>query len=311
MEIQRIIPKCYDGHENYVFVSYSHANSKEVMEDIGYLQYNGYRIWFDDGLKLGDIWKDEVFLRIKSTKCNGILIYVSEESFFSGALVEELRWADRFSKRILSIIIDSRLPDIIYDEIVGKMSEEQKKVATTIVRYFAPDVISLFRVFPDEEYYSKLCKVLDVLNIKQTIENAICTEKERELQMTKRAYIKANLPILNFCREISFFQKIDSSFDNIISSKDYFLDCNVEIIKSNLLRMVMLVKSDKNTRINKVCSEKFIFCCEGEEKLILKSKRPINCKYTEDVKGRDYDVLCVDLFLNYQLVDAIKKNLLI
>lgn len=57
MEIQRIIPKCYDGHENYVFVSYSHANSKEVMEDIGYLQYNGYRIWFDDGLKLGDIWK--------------------------------------------------------------------------------------------------------------------------------------------------------------------------------------------------------------------------------------------------------------
>lgn len=152
--------------------------------------------------------KDEVFLRIKSTKCNGILIYVSEESFFSGALVEELRWADRFSKRILSIIIDSRLPDIIYDEIVGKMSEEQKKVATTIVRYFAPDVISLFRVFPDEEYYSKLCKVLDVLNIKQTIENAICTEKERELQMTKRAYIKANLPILNFCREISFFRKL-------------------------------------------------------------------------------------------------------
>jgi len=215
-------PKCYNGNENYVFVSYSHKNQDVVWEDIASMQKNGYRVWFDDGLHVGDSWKDRIFSKIKSSACGGIIVYLSEDSFYSEGLMNDLKWAERYSKRILSVIIDCRLPDEIFDSIVDIMNESQCSTATAILRYFPPDVISLFRMIADEEYYQKLFDVLDVLNVKkQEVTDSPVISENFE---SKRAFVAANAPCVNFTREFSFFTKIDSSFSCVLTSAQYLTE---------------------------------------------------------------------------------------
>ncbi len=48
----------YEGNEPYIFVSYAHANSPEVMRVISDMHERGYRIWYDEGIEVGSEWPE-------------------------------------------------------------------------------------------------------------------------------------------------------------------------------------------------------------------------------------------------------------
>ena len=73
---------CYDERKNnineqlkcncnkempYVFVSYSHQDSKEVHEIIKELYSAGYNVWFDEGIDPGTEWDEFIASSVKES----------------------------------------------------------------------------------------------------------------------------------------------------------------------------------------------------------------------------------------------------
>ena len=50
----------YEGDAPFVFISYSHADDKAVMSEIAWLQSQGVRVWYDQGISTGTRWTDEL-----------------------------------------------------------------------------------------------------------------------------------------------------------------------------------------------------------------------------------------------------------
>lgn len=48
----------YEGDKPYIFISYAHANSPQVMDVIGRMHGRGYRIWYDEGIEVGSEWPE-------------------------------------------------------------------------------------------------------------------------------------------------------------------------------------------------------------------------------------------------------------
>ena len=68
-------PLAYRGSEPFVFVSYAHADAELAYPIISGLQERGMRIWFDDGLDVGDIWEDVIPDHVE--QCAAMLCLVS------------------------------------------------------------------------------------------------------------------------------------------------------------------------------------------------------------------------------------------
>jgi hypothetical protein len=49
--------KAYQGDEPYIFVSYSHRNSQVVYRAVVQLCAAYFRVWYDEGIEPGRIWK--------------------------------------------------------------------------------------------------------------------------------------------------------------------------------------------------------------------------------------------------------------
>ena len=48
----------YEGSKPYIFVSYAHADSKDVMRVITDMHDKGYRLWYDEGIEVGSEWPE-------------------------------------------------------------------------------------------------------------------------------------------------------------------------------------------------------------------------------------------------------------
>ena len=65
----------YEGKEKYVFVSYSHKDKRIVEEKLHVLQRNGFRLWYDSGIKGGDNWRKVLREKIKFSK--NVIVFTS------------------------------------------------------------------------------------------------------------------------------------------------------------------------------------------------------------------------------------------
>ena len=79
-----------DNDQNYVFVSYSHDDYKEVYYDLAHLYCKGVRFWYDKGLSAGEDWEREVQEHIQSPYCCGVIFYLSTNMFLSGSILRKL-----------------------------------------------------------------------------------------------------------------------------------------------------------------------------------------------------------------------------
>ena len=70
-------PPVYEGTEPYIFVSYAHAISSRAMVIIRFLSENGYRVWYDEGLKYGRKFDDLIAEKIEN--CAVFLCLLTKE----------------------------------------------------------------------------------------------------------------------------------------------------------------------------------------------------------------------------------------
>lgn len=89
--------KAYTGDKPFIFVSYAHTDRDIVYPIIELLQNNGYHVWYDEGLHIGNDWRDELEERIRC--CHAFIFMQSKQSVRSEYCKDEVYLADSEKKQ--------------------------------------------------------------------------------------------------------------------------------------------------------------------------------------------------------------------
>lgn len=99
----------YKGDKSYIFVSYSHRNTPEVLRVIKQLQNKQYRVWYDEGIDPGTEWDENIASHVEQCEC--FIAFLSEEYLESSNCKDELNYARELDKpRLLIYLEDITLP---------------------------------------------------------------------------------------------------------------------------------------------------------------------------------------------------------
>jgi hypothetical protein len=96
--------EAYVGDEPFVFVSYSHKDSRIVYPEIARLHQNGFRIWYDEGIDPGNEWPQEVANAL--ARCLFFLVFISPRAVESANVRNEINFAINRKKPFLAIHVE-------------------------------------------------------------------------------------------------------------------------------------------------------------------------------------------------------------
>jgi len=132
----------YEGPEPYIFVSYAHANKDKVYPIIKQLHEMGYRLWYDEGIKPGKEWGDEVQRHLENATL--MLLFLSPVAVERKNVRSETQFA--WSKDIPILCVDL---------------VETKELKYGLALWLSLTQRVLFYSYTDEEqFYEKLQKGL-------------------------------------------------------------------------------------------------------------------------------------------------------
>ena len=106
--------KPYEGKKPYIFISYSHRNSAEVIGTIRLIHDKMYRLWYDEGIPAGSDWPHNIAVHMDD--CRMVLFFVSRTALESPNCLSEMTTAAKQGKKILLM----KLEDIPEAEIPDK-----------------------------------------------------------------------------------------------------------------------------------------------------------------------------------------------
>jgi len=95
----------YRGTMPYIFISYSHADMKEVFRIIKQLNSSRYRIWFDEGIEPGNEWPEVVGRAV--LECSQFIVLMSPTAAESRNVRNEINLATSADKNIIVIYLKS------------------------------------------------------------------------------------------------------------------------------------------------------------------------------------------------------------
>ena len=94
----------YRGNNPYIFVSYAHADSEQVIPLVRAMQDAGYRIWYDLGIEAGTEWSNNIAKHLKD--CSVFLFFASKNSARSENCLDEVAYAKSHNKTALLIYLE-------------------------------------------------------------------------------------------------------------------------------------------------------------------------------------------------------------
>lgn len=117
--------------EEYLFISYSHRDYKEVFKDLTILQREGVNIWYDRSLVPGRDWEVEAEQSISNYHCIGVIFYVSMNSLSSSSIEHEFEYVKKRGKPFFSINlpVDGEYMSVrsMYDRLDDRFKNDRKK----------------------------------------------------------------------------------------------------------------------------------------------------------------------------------------
>ena len=96
--------KCYEGDLPYIFISYAHKDKDIVLPIISELMNRGYRIWYDNGIRLSDEWPESIAEHLY--KAESIIFFISKNFSLSKNCKREVNFAIDKDKDCFSIFLE-------------------------------------------------------------------------------------------------------------------------------------------------------------------------------------------------------------
>ena len=97
-------PVAYEGTEPYIFISYAHKDSDQVLPIVTALQEQGFRVWYDAGIEAGTEWPEYIAKRLES--CTIFLAFLSQSALDSPNCRREINLAIAERKEMLHIYLE-------------------------------------------------------------------------------------------------------------------------------------------------------------------------------------------------------------
>ena len=128
--------EAYNGHEPYLFVSYSHRDSKKVYPILDALHDKKYRIWYDESCENGNDFREELRHRIENAEA--VILFVSAASMDSPFCGMEVIVARENGKRLYPIYLDdAKVPpafEILLANTHHSTADNMDKLVKAMVR---------------------------------------------------------------------------------------------------------------------------------------------------------------------------------
>jgi TolB-like protein/Tfp pilus assembly protein PilF len=93
----------YAGDEPYAFVSYSHRDAALVYPELSWLRGQGVNIWYDDGIRVGQNWADELANAVHNASL--FLFFVTPNSVASHHCQDEINLALNRQKAMICVYL--------------------------------------------------------------------------------------------------------------------------------------------------------------------------------------------------------------
>lgn len=101
--------KPYEGKRPYLFISYPHKQSDQVIDTIRILHEQGYRLWYDEGIPAGSDWPANIAQHMRD--CEAVICFISDHFLRSQNCFSEIRAAVHLKKPILILYLEDIEPD--------------------------------------------------------------------------------------------------------------------------------------------------------------------------------------------------------
>ena len=108
-----------DDVRPYVFVSYAHLDGEEVYADIGRLHNEGFRIWYDEGIRGGEDFAEKLASMIEEAA--QFLLFITPRSVRSRFVKSEIRWAIQSDVPIVPIWLEESVLPKGIDFVLGQI----------------------------------------------------------------------------------------------------------------------------------------------------------------------------------------------
>jgi len=101
---KRSTVKPYEGDKHYIFISYSHKDTRYVYPIIEFLAREGCRVWYDEGITPGSEWNEVIANHMnRSALC---VAFISENAVASHNCRREISFALLKNKPLLSVFLE-------------------------------------------------------------------------------------------------------------------------------------------------------------------------------------------------------------
>ena len=98
----------YEGKRPFLFISYAHALSEQVVETIRILHEGGVRLWYDEGIPAGSDWPANIAGHMQG--CERVIFFLCKRALVSPNCFSEIRTAARQKKPMLVVRLDESEP---------------------------------------------------------------------------------------------------------------------------------------------------------------------------------------------------------
>ena len=108
--------KPYEGGRPFVFISYAHKQSDQVVDTIRILHEKGWRLWYDEGIPAGSDWPVNIAQHMQ--RCERVIFFLSKRALESPNCFSEIRTAARLNKPMLVVSLEETEPDESWRELL-------------------------------------------------------------------------------------------------------------------------------------------------------------------------------------------------
>lgn len=108
--------KPYEGSRPFVFISYAHKQSDQVVDTIRILYEKGWRLWYDEGIPAGSDWPANIAQHMQ--QCERVIFFLSKRALESPNCFSEIRTAARLNKPMLVVTLEEAEPDESWGELL-------------------------------------------------------------------------------------------------------------------------------------------------------------------------------------------------
>lgn len=96
--------EAYQGHGEFIFASYSHADRAGVYEELIHLKAEGFNLWYDEGITPAHRWSEELADAIDG--CSVFLAFITPHFVASDHCIDEIEYALRHGLPVLVVLLE-------------------------------------------------------------------------------------------------------------------------------------------------------------------------------------------------------------